>query len=122
MAANFDELRQRLEEEREHLTKELRQITLQAPTSRVSSESSPFGKREEEATVTFELEKRLALEKNLRDQLGEVEHALDKFKAGTYGLCDNCGQPIEPERLQVLPRANLCLRCKRDAKNRFPPR
>jgi len=81
-------------------------------------EGSPFGKREEEATETFELEKRLALEERIKDRLAEVEHALHKFDSGTYGLCDNCGQPIDPARLEALPQANLCLSCKaHQAKN-----
>ncbi|MBA7610741.1 RNA polymerase-binding transcription factor DksA [subsurface metagenome] len=75
-------------------------------------EGSPFGKREEEATESFELEKRLALEKGIKDRLAEVEHALHKFENGTYGLCDACGQPIDPARLEALPQASLCLSCK----------
>jgi len=75
-------------------------------------EGSPFGKREEEATESFELEKRLSMEKRIKEQLAEVEHALKKFEEGTYGRCDNCGQPIDPARLEALPQANLCLRCK----------
>jgi RNA polymerase-binding transcription factor DksA len=75
-------------------------------------EGSPFGKREEEATESFELEKRLALEKQIKDRLAEVEHALRKFEEGTYGLCDRCGQGIDPARLEALPEATLCLSCK----------
>ncbi|MBI2852819.1 MAG: TraR/DksA C4-type zinc finger protein [Chloroflexi bacterium] len=78
----------------------------------VRREGSPFGKREEEATESFELEKRLALEKQVRANLAEIEHALQKFEKGTYGSCDVCGQPIDPGRLEVLPQANLCLSCK----------
>ena len=74
--------------------------------------SSPWAKEDEEATETSELERRRALEKRLRDQLAEIEHALRKKDQGTYGLCDNCGQPIEPARLEALPQANLCLKCK----------
>ena len=82
-------------------------------------EGSPFGKREEEATESFELEKRLALEKQLRDHLAEVEHALHKFEEGTYGLCDDCHQPIAGERLEALPQAGLCVNCKaKNAKGR----
>jgi len=33
--------------------------------------------------------------------------------AGTYGLCERCGNPIEPARLEALPHALLCLTCKR---------
>ena len=118
MAINYEELHSRLEKERERLLVELKQSKADASPSRVSGEASPFGKREEEATVSFELEKRLALEKHLQEQLVCVEHALEKYKAGTYGLCDSCGQPIDPERLEALPHANLCLKCKvRQAEN-----
>ncbi len=85
-------------------------------------EGSPFGKREEEATESFELEKRLALEKQIRDQLVEVEHTLGKFEKETYGLCDNCSQPIDPARLEVLPQASLCMNCKaKNEKGRSSP-
>ena len=60
----------------------------------------------------MELEKRLALEKKVKDNLAEVERALEKFDKGTYGRCDICGQTIPPERLEALPYANLCLSCK----------
>ena len=48
----------------------------------------------------------------MRDDLAEVEHALDKFEKGTYGLCESCGQFIDPARLEALPQASLCLSCK----------
>ena len=52
------------------------------------------------------------MENGLRDQLAEIKHALCKKDQGTYGLCDNCGQPTDLDRLEVLPQANLCLSCK----------
>lgn len=112
MAIRLDEIRSRLENERKRLLTELEQLQTSVQPAEVRREGSPFGKREEEATESFELEKRLALEKQVREQLAEVEHALDKFAKGTYGLCDICGQPIDPERLEALPQANLCLSCK----------
>jgi len=75
-------------------------------------EGSPFGKREEGADEASELEKRLALEKRLVESLNEIEHALQKYEAGTYGLCDACGQAIEQARLEAIPQASLCLSCK----------
>jgi DnaK suppressor protein len=48
----------------------------------------------------------------LKQQLAEVEHALVKFDEGTYGICDNCGKEIAPERLEALPQAALCIKCK----------
>jgi len=112
VTTDFNLLRSRLESEQKRLTEELEQLQVSARPTDERREGSPFGKREEEATESFELEKRLALEKRIRDQLAEVEHALTKFGEGTYGSCDNCGQPIDPARLEALPQANLCLNCK----------
>lgn len=109
---NFKLHRARLENERARLLGELEQMKPVMPPSEERREGSPFGKREEEATEALELEKRLALQKRTREQLAEVEHALHKFEESTYGLCDNCGQPIDPARLEALPQASLCLKCK----------
>ena len=118
MTNEFNLLRSRLENEHRHLIGELEQLKTSVRPVEERREGSPFGKREEEATETFELEKRLALEKRIRDQLAEVERALHKFEEGTYGFCDVCGQPIDPARLEALPQANLCLNCKtKQAKN-----
>jgi len=126
MVVTFDELRQRLYEELEHLTKELDQLKASAPAVGEMKEGSPYGKKEEGAAEAFELEKRLALEQGLIESRDAVERALSKFEKGTYGLCDNCGQPINVERLEVFPKANLCLKCKasqsKNAKVKFPPR
>ena len=112
MTEKYKELRSRLESERKHLLEELEQLMASAQPTDERREGSPFGKREEEATETSEFEKRLALEGRARGLLAEVEHALEKFEQGTYGLCDKCGQPIIPERLEALPQASLCLKCK----------
>jgi len=118
MTTGFNLLHSRLEGERKRLIEELEHLKSSVRPSDERREGSPFGKREEEATESFELEKRLTLEKRIRDQLAEVEHALHKFEEGTYGLCDSCGQPIDPARLEALPQANLCLNCKaQQAKN-----
>jgi RNA polymerase-binding transcription factor DksA len=107
VAIDLDKIRSRLKSERKRLQTELNQLQDSAQPAEVRREGSPFGKREEEATESFELEKRLALEKQIKEKLNEVEHALDKFAQGTYGLCDICGQPIDPARLEALPEANL---------------
>ncbi len=125
MTTNFNLLRSRLESEHKRLIEELDQLLAGVRPAEERREGSPFGKREEEATETFELEKRLALEKRLRAQLAEVEQALHKFEDGTYGSCDVCGQSIDPARLEALPQANLCVNCKtqqaKNAKGKSPP-
>ena len=118
MTTNLKILRSRLESERQRLTDELEQLKASVNPAEERREGSPFGKREEEATETLELEKRLALESRIKEQLNAIEHALHKFEEKTYGLCDNCGQPIDPARLEALPQASLCMNCKaQQAKN-----
>ena len=112
MTTRFSKIRSRLESEQKHLVEELAQLEANVRSSEGRREGSPFGKREEEATESFELEKRLALEKQIKDHLSELEHALSKFEKGTYGLCDICGQPIAKDRLEALPQASLCVDCK----------
>ncbi|MCX7912442.1 MAG: TraR/DksA C4-type zinc finger protein [Dehalococcoidales bacterium] len=125
MTDSYRHLRERLEAERKRLAEELAKIQTTASTSDERREGSPFGKREEEATETMELEKRLALENRIRQEMSGVEKALEKFEKGTYGLCENCGQPIALERLEALPQATLCVKCKalaKDGRITTPPR
>ena len=126
MTAKFKKQHEQLESEHKRLAEEMAQSKTTASTSEERREGSPFGKREEEATETLELEKRLNLENRLRQELARVEHALEKIEKGTYGLCDNCGQPIDPERLEALPQASLCMNCKaqlaKNAKGTPPPK
>ena len=118
MTNNYSILRSRLEAEKKRLTEELEQLLASANPTDERREGSPFGKREEEATEVLELEKRLVLEKRIKEQLVGVEHALHKFEEGTYGFCDSCGQPIDPARLEAIPEASLCIQCKtQQAKN-----
>lgn len=124
--AKFAKQHEQLESEHKRLTSELEQLEASGSSSDERREGSPFGKREEEATETLELEKRLALENRVRQELAGIEHALEKFEKGTYGMCDNCGKAIAPERLEALPQASLCVNCKgllaKNAKGTPPPR
>ena len=112
MTEQFIKQHEQLEVEHKRLTDELAQLETNKSTAEERREGSPFGKREEEATETLELEKRLTLENRIRQEIAAVEHALEKIEKGTYGLCDNCGKKIDPERLEALPQASLCLNCK----------
>ena len=123
-ATRYKNIQDQLQKEHERLASELNSVQTSASSSEERREGSPFGKREEEATETLELEKRLTLENRIRQEMAAVEHALEKFDKGTYGLCDNCGQPIPAERLEALPQASLCMNCKallaKNGKNRPP--
>jgi RNA polymerase-binding protein DksA len=54
----------------------------------------------------------ISLVRALRSNLRDVERALAKMEAGTYGTCERCGNVIAPERLEALPWAVLCIDCK----------
>jgi DnaK suppressor protein len=47
-----------------------------------------------------------------------LRHALAKFEDGSYGLCEQCGQPIAPSRLLARPEARLCIACQTRAERR----
>ena len=79
MTTEYNLLRSRLEIEQKRLSEELEQLKAGARLTNERREGSPFGKREEEATESFELERRLALERQMSELLVEVEHALQKF-------------------------------------------
>jgi DnaK suppressor protein len=54
----------------------------------------------------------IAVVRALRSNLRDVERALSKMDASTYGICERCGQAISIERLEALPWAVLCIECK----------
>ena len=58
-----------------------------------------------------------AVARVLLDDMAQVDRALDRLASGSYGLCDDCGQPIPPKRLEARPTATLCVSCqaKREA-------
>jgi len=63
-------------------------------------------------------EHEMALAANAREMLEQTERALERLDAGTYGLCENCGNPIGKARMQAFPRATLCVDCKQKQERR----
>ena len=61
--------------------------------------------------VTAERGEVEALSGQLSETLQDIEDALAKFDAGTYGECESCGQPIPEARLEAMPAARLCISC-----------
>ena len=66
----------------------------------------------EGGTINVDRERDLALSAQARAEVEEIDHALTKIAAGTYGTCERCGQPIPRARLRALPQARLCVDCK----------
>jgi DnaK suppressor protein len=69
-------------------------------------------------SANFERDAEMSLANNAREMLDQSKLALRHIQLGTYGSCDNCGQPIGKYRLQAFPRATLCVTCKQREERR----
>ncbi|MDQ7819815.1 MAG: TraR/DksA C4-type zinc finger protein [Armatimonadota bacterium] len=114
--AQIAELRELLEQERDRLLEELEAMEEHTPEVEEQVGMDVGGGYDEDladvASNTFEREKTIALESSVQATLAQVEEALRRMEAGTYGICERCGNPIDFARLQVLPYATLCINCK----------
>jgi len=69
-------------------------------------------------TKTFEREHEMSLVYNARDMVLQTERAIERIDKKTYGRCEECGNAIGKARLQVFPRATLCMSCKQKEERR----
>jgi DnaK suppressor protein len=109
----LDELRQRLEAERAELQVQLTTIeetSFATSQSDISGEVSFDEENADAGTFTFERERDLSIENNVRDLMGKIDRALGRMDGGTYGICSRCAKPIEKARLKALPYADLCIK------------
>ncbi|GHD46376.1 RNA polymerase-binding transcription factor DksA [Marinobacter persicus] len=78
-------------------------------------ENGPLEKDfEEQASQTQNDEVVDSLENEAREELAQVNHALERITAGEGNECEKCGEPIDPRRLQVLPYTTVCVNCATD--------
>ncbi|GAB4529941.1 MAG: hypothetical protein Kow0063_07450 [Anaerolineae bacterium] len=63
------------------------------------------------ASTVYEWEMNLALRESVEAKIRSIKLALDRLNQGDYGLCEVCGEPIDPGRLEILPHTTLCVRC-----------
>lgn len=97
--AQVETLRRRLEEERTRIQRVLRAPAAMAPSDDPQAELEEAAQRETERTRELEIASRE------RALLAEVERALAKVGAGTYGVSEKTGAPIPYERLAAMPWA-----------------
>jgi len=76
-----------------------------ARDSNVDDEHDPEG-----ATIAFERAQVDALAGDAAARLADIDAALARLDAGTYGICAVGGEPIDPERLAARPTATTCVR------------
>ncbi len=109
------EQRQLLLEER--LTHVRQAESLKEEADALAAEMEPgeseFGEEGGEGgNLSIERELDLVLSAQAKGAVDEIDRALAKIEAGTYGLCEKCGKEIPKARLKVLPHAPLCVACK----------
>ena len=100
MALDLEALRQKLEEERAQLL--ARAIPQPEPAKGDEADMAEMHQAREQAQW---------LEKDQKQRLAEIDKVLARIAAGKYGVCDNCGKPIAPERLEAKPHATFCIEC-----------
>jgi DnaK suppressor protein len=111
VSAGTGAVRSGLESRRADLEAELAALT-EAPRDPTATVS--FGKRVGEGTsLAVERLAQTSAARALWAKLQDVVRAIAKLDDGTYGVCDTCGGPIEPERLEAIPWAVLCVGCAR---------
>ncbi|GAA0554455.1 TraR/DksA family transcriptional regulator [Actinomadura livida] len=115
-AAELAEVRTGLREQIETLRAEIA-----ASASQIAEGDSSDGAGDDQADAgakTYAREHELALAYNSQDLLAQIERAVQRMDAGTYGICESCTRPIGKARLQVFPRATLCVTCKQREERR----
>jgi RNA polymerase-binding transcription factor len=109
----LDDFATRMHSERDELVEQLSTIEDQTFAASQSDLSGDVGIDDESAdagTATFEREKELSIEQNVRDLIQKIDRALKRIDDGTYGICERCGNPIEKARLKALPYVDLCIK------------
>jgi len=107
------ELKQALLHEAERLRRSVSSLS-EASRSLAESqgeESDAGGGMADVASDVAEQEIDVTLERSERERLRDVDAALRRIAEGIYGLCEDCGRPIDPERLRILPWTRYCVRC-----------
>jgi len=109
----IDELKEKLEESRDSIQKELEIFAKKDDSPKGDWETKypnrENGTMEEEADEVQEYGNMLPVEHSLEIKLRNVNDALKKIEKGEYGKCEKCGKEIEEERLKAVPEAKFCM-------------
>lgn len=121
----IDELRQRLHQERERLDHELHelvsgdqavsQMDLQVDSRGMVSDQA------ENAETLSQVDRNRVIINHTQRLIIQVDEALARMDARTYGVCTNCGRPIAQARLMALPWASLCINCQEKSEHGLIP-
>ena len=91
------------------LTRHFDELVAASVGSNADDEHDPEG-----ATIAFERSQVDSMVRSARQQLAEIDAAEDRLARGRYGLCEACGLPLTPSRLEARPSARTCIACASD--------
>jgi RNA polymerase-binding transcription factor DksA len=111
-AAELKAIRNEISKELVRLQDELAKVEIEMDDLIHSSSEGAGDDQADAGTKTFEREHEMSLVINARDMVLQTERALERIDSKSYGLCEECGNTIGKARLQVFPRATLCMICK----------
>lgn len=117
-ATELKSIRSELAKDLVRLKKELEEVESEMDAL---IEASGVGAGDDQADAgakTFEREHEMSLVYNARDMVLQTERALERIDNKSYGRCEDCGHSIGKARLQVFPRATLCMLCKQKEERR----
>lgn len=117
-ATELKTIRIALSKELVRLNSELASVELEMDALIRESGEGAGDDQADAGTKTFEREHEMSLVINARDMVLQTERALERIDNRTYGRCEECGNPIGKARLQVFPRATLCMLCKQKEERR----
>jgi len=114
-AVDTDRFRTALLEERKRVVESIDYVRQEAPRAAEDdqTEMNLDNHLAEGASLTLDQEIDDTLEENAEHVLAEIDEALARIDAGTYGTCVTCGKEISAERLEAIPYATQCIDCKR---------
>jgi RNA polymerase-binding transcription factor DksA len=117
-AAELKAIRAEIATDLERLRAELANVEAEMNELIAESGEGAGDDQADSGTKTFEREHEMSLVINARDMVLQTERALARIDDKSYGMCEECGSPIGKARLQVFPRATLCMICKQKEERR----
>ena len=122
MTIDTDRFRDGLVQERKRVRDAIEYLHRETPGSLEDETEEMLGGSDnhlgDAAAGTLDREIDYTLEGHSEQVLEQIDAALARIEAGTFGTCRNCGKPIAEERLEARPWATLCIDCQRDAERR----
>jgi RNA polymerase-binding protein DksA len=107
MGLDIEAVRKRLEEER-----------VQLLARSIPPVETAKGDEGDLAQTAQAKERSMWLANDQKQRLAQIDQVLSRIAAGKYGICDMCGKPIAPERMEANPHAILCIACQSKSEKR----